>query len=107
VVGNQHRPDGVIVSVSARPLDSTGGRPGTVAVFHDVTAGQISHANRAARGDLPRHSDTIVVHARPPHDSDGSVIEYHVAGRPSHVSEPCRVARASASAGTAVTTLDA
>ncbi|GIJ49159.1 hypothetical protein Val02_60450 [Virgisporangium aliadipatigenens] len=36
-VKNPHRPDGVLLSASGRPLELPDGRRGAVAVFHDVT----------------------------------------------------------------------
>jgi PAS domain S-box-containing protein len=43
VIRNPANPDGLIVSVSARPLDPAAGQSGAVAVFHDIT--------QRARGD--------------------------------------------------------
>jgi PAS domain S-box-containing protein len=37
VVRNATHPDGRVISVSARPVDTTRGRRGAVAVFHDIT----------------------------------------------------------------------
>ncbi|GAA4600463.1 PAS domain S-box-containing protein [Actinoplanes octamycinicus] len=36
-VRNATHPDGRLISVSARPIDTAGGRRGAVAVFHDIT----------------------------------------------------------------------
>ncbi|WP_250002635.1 ATP-binding protein [Actinoplanes sp. M2I2] len=38
LVRNDRRPEGVLVSVDGRPLDTSAGRRGAVAVFHDITA---------------------------------------------------------------------
>ncbi|MGK5681935.1 sensor histidine kinase [Actinoplanes sp. URMC 104] len=37
IVRNPQRPEGVLVSVDGRPLDTSAGQPGAVAVFHDIT----------------------------------------------------------------------
>lgn len=38
VIRNAVRPEGVLISVSGRPLDPTGATRGAIAVFHDITA---------------------------------------------------------------------
>ncbi|MGI5176452.1 ATP-binding protein [Dactylosporangium sp. CA-152071] len=57
VIRNGGNPDGVVITVSARPLHGSAGRPGAVAVFHDVTARAaadraIAEANTAMREEL-------------------------------------------------------
>ncbi|MEV0128645.1 ATP-binding protein [Dactylosporangium sp. NPDC050688] len=57
VIRNAGNPDGIVVTVSARPLHGSAGRPGAVAVFHDVTARAAAHraiaeANAAMRDEL-------------------------------------------------------
>jgi PAS domain S-box-containing protein len=37
VIRNVARPDGILISVDARPLDPSAGQRGAVAVFHDIT----------------------------------------------------------------------
>nr|BFE80685.1 hypothetical protein GCM10020093_032860 [Planobispora longispora] len=37
LIRNPSRPEGLVVSVSARPLQATAGQSGAVAVFHDIT----------------------------------------------------------------------
>ncbi|WP_307873079.1 ATP-binding protein [Paractinoplanes ovalisporus] len=37
IVRNAQRPEGILVSVDGRPLDTSAGRHGAVAVFHDIT----------------------------------------------------------------------
>ncbi|WP_367325981.1 ATP-binding protein [Streptomyces sp. HUAS ZL42] len=44
VIRNAGRPDGVHITVSARPMISADGRPGAVAVFHDITAQKTQEA---------------------------------------------------------------
>ncbi|GAA3446482.1 hypothetical protein GCM10018955_59200 [Planomonospora venezuelensis] len=60
MIRNAARPDGVIISVSARPLDLAAGQPGAVAVFHDVTAraradARLAEAAVALQDELARH----------------------------------------------------
>lgn len=57
VIRNAGNPDGIVITVSARPLHGSAGRPGAVAVFHDVTARAaadraIAEANAAMREEL-------------------------------------------------------
>ncbi|GAA3213327.1 ATP-binding protein [Dactylosporangium siamense] len=57
VIRNAGHPDGIVLTVSARPLHGSAGRPGAVAVFHDVTARaaadrEIAEANTAMREEL-------------------------------------------------------
>ncbi|MDG6103252.1 CHASE domain-containing protein [Dactylosporangium aurantiacum] len=57
VIRNAANPDGIVITVSARPLHRGAGRPGAVAVFHDVTARAaaeraIAEANAAMREEL-------------------------------------------------------
>ncbi|WP_271190034.1 ATP-binding protein [Dactylosporangium matsuzakiense] len=59
VVRNSANPDGIVITVSARPLHPTAGRPGAVAVFHDVTARtaaerQLADATDRLRRELDR-----------------------------------------------------
>ncbi|WP_327003262.1 CHASE domain-containing protein [Dactylosporangium sp. NBC_01737] len=67
VIRNAGNPDGIVITVSARPLHGSAGRPGAVAVFHDITARAaadraIAEANTALRttscgcGRRPRRS---------------------------------------------------
>ncbi|MBG0831942.1 CHASE domain-containing protein [Planomonospora sp. ID67723] len=56
LIRNDAHPDGVIISVSARPLDTAAGQSGAVAVFHDITARtraeqQLAHAAAALQAD--------------------------------------------------------
>ncbi|MFB9718440.1 ATP-binding protein [Planobispora longispora] len=48
MVRNLAHSDGVIISVSARPLDAASGQAGAVAVFHDITAVREREAKLAA-----------------------------------------------------------
>jgi PAS domain S-box-containing protein len=53
VIRNAGQPDGVVISVSGRPMQSGAGQPGAVAVFHDVTARRAAEIElRAARDEL-------------------------------------------------------
>ncbi|MFF5228101.1 ATP-binding protein [Dactylosporangium sp. NPDC000521] len=57
VIRNDGNPDGIVITVSARPLRGGAGRAGAVAVFHDVTARAaadraIAEANTAMREEL-------------------------------------------------------
>jgi PAS domain S-box-containing protein len=53
VLRNPARPDGIVVTVSARPMQTDDGRTGAVAVFHDVTERKAAEIElRAARDDL-------------------------------------------------------
>ncbi|WP_222942297.1 ATP-binding protein, partial [Actinoplanes teichomyceticus] len=53
VIRNAGQPDGVTISVSARPLDS-GGAIGAVAVFHDITHHKAAQAQLAANAEALR-----------------------------------------------------
>ncbi|GLY07342.1 ATP-binding protein [Actinoplanes sp. NBRC 101535] len=48
VVRNEAYPEGRVISVSARPIETASGRRGAVAVFHDITARK--HAETELRG---------------------------------------------------------
>ncbi len=48
IIRNDGHPDGVTISVSARPLHTAAGYAGAVAVFHDITVRKNSEAERAA-----------------------------------------------------------
>ncbi|MET7419064.1 ATP-binding protein [Dactylosporangium sp. NPDC005555] len=57
VIRNPMVPDGIVITVSARPLHGSAGRPGAVAVFHDITERTaaeraIAEANTALRAEL-------------------------------------------------------
>jgi signal transduction histidine kinase/CHASE1-domain containing sensor protein len=57
VIRNASNPDGIVITVSARPLHGSAGRPGAVAVFHDITTRAaaeraIAEANTALRDEL-------------------------------------------------------
>ncbi|BCJ40449.1 hypothetical protein GCM10010168_82170 [Actinoplanes ianthinogenes] len=50
VIRNARRPEGVLLGIDARPLDPSGGQPGAVAVFRDIT-------------DLRRHETDLSIFA--------------------------------------------
>jgi signal transduction histidine kinase/CHASE1-domain containing sensor protein len=53
VIRNAGQPDGVVITVSGRPLHPGAGQAGAVAVFHDVTARKAAEIElRAARDEL-------------------------------------------------------
>lgn len=57
VIRNAGNPDGIVITVSARPLRGSAGRTGAVAVFHDITERAaadraIAEANTALRDEL-------------------------------------------------------
>lgn len=55
VVRNPARPEGVTISVTARPLDPTSGQTGAVAVFRDVTADRQRRDELAAFAGVVAH----------------------------------------------------
>ena len=56
VIRNPEKPDGVAVTVSARPLQTDGGHAGAVAVFHDITERKAAETElRTARDQLADH----------------------------------------------------
>jgi signal transduction histidine kinase len=56
VVRNPGHPDGVVLTVSARPLQSDGGQTGAVAVFHDIIERKAAEIElRTARDQLADH----------------------------------------------------
>ncbi|WP_068923879.1 ATP-binding protein [Planobispora rosea] len=60
MIRNLGHPDGVIISVSARPLDAAAGQAGAVAVFHDITAvrereDKLAATSAALHEELARH----------------------------------------------------
>jgi PAS domain S-box-containing protein len=54
IIRNAGHPQGVTISVSARPLPTADGHRGAVAVFHDITARKTAEAELAAAGDTLR-----------------------------------------------------
>lgn len=53
VIRNAGRPDGVVITVSARPLATDGAQHGAVAVFHDITDRHVAEeALRASKAEL-------------------------------------------------------
>ncbi|GAA2845712.1 hypothetical protein Acy02nite_47310 [Actinoplanes cyaneus] len=54
LVRNTAHPDGLIISVSARPLHSNTGHTGAVAVYHDITARKAADAQLTAATDALR-----------------------------------------------------
>ncbi|MEV6303430.1 ATP-binding protein [Actinoplanes sp. NPDC051861] len=60
LIRNAHNPDGLTISVTARPLRLRGGRPAAVAVFHDVTASRAATAAiKAGRDELAAQKDYL------------------------------------------------
>jgi signal transduction histidine kinase len=55
VVRNAGNPDGMTISVSARPLDLGSGQDGAVAVFHDITARKHTEAELKAYAGVVAH----------------------------------------------------
>lgn len=55
VVRNRNRPDGILLSVDGRPLDSSAGQHGAVAVFHDVTELRRYEADLSAFAGVAAH----------------------------------------------------
>lgn len=55
VVRNPARPEGVTLSVTARPLDPAGGQSGAVAIFRDITAEQQRRAELMAFAGVVAH----------------------------------------------------
>ncbi|MCY1138470.1 ATP-binding protein [Actinoplanes sp. Pm04-4] len=72
IVRNDRRPEGVLVSVDGRPLDTSADRHGAVAVFHDITelrryendlavfAGVVAHDLKAPLTVIRGHSEAAV-----------------------------------------------
>jgi signal transduction histidine kinase/CHASE1-domain containing sensor protein len=56
VIRNAGHPDGVVITASARPLQTDDGRAGAVAVFHDITD------RKAAETELRTTRDTLADH---------------------------------------------
>jgi signal transduction histidine kinase/CHASE1-domain containing sensor protein len=55
-IRNAEHPDGVVLAVSARPLQTPGGDAGAVAVFHDITDRKFAEIElRTARDELADH----------------------------------------------------
>ncbi|GIE31639.1 hypothetical protein Ait01nite_046840 [Actinoplanes italicus] len=71
-VRNRAHPDGLVISVSARPLDTTAGQRGAVAVFHDITdrkhvenelrgfAGVVAHDLKAPLAAVHGYAELII-----------------------------------------------
>ncbi|WP_240670644.1 ATP-binding protein [Actinoplanes solisilvae] len=69
IVRNSRRPEGILVSMDGRPLDTADGRPGAVAVLHDITelrryendlavfAGVVAHDLKAPLSVIRGHSE--------------------------------------------------
>jgi len=55
LVHNPERADEVVISVTARPLDPSGGQAGAVAVFHDITAIRRQEADLTAFAGIVAH----------------------------------------------------
>ncbi len=72
LVRNDQRPEGVLVSVDGRPLHTSAGRHGAVAVFHDITelrryendlavfAGVVAHDLKAPLTVIRGHSEAVI-----------------------------------------------
>jgi signal transduction histidine kinase/CHASE1-domain containing sensor protein len=55
MIRNQAHPEGMVISVSAQPLDPSGGRSGAVTVFRDITALREYEAELAAFAGVVAH----------------------------------------------------
>ncbi|MBG0817714.1 CHASE domain-containing protein [Planomonospora sp. ID82291] len=55
MIRNRARPEGVVISVSAQPLDPSGGQSGAVTVFRDITAMREYEAELAAFAGVVAH----------------------------------------------------
>ncbi|TQK49811.1 signal transduction histidine kinase [Streptomyces sp. SLBN-118] len=55
VIRNAGRPDGVHITVSARPMAGADGSPGAVAVFHDITAQKTQEAELKSFAGVVAH----------------------------------------------------
>jgi len=61
VIRNPGHPDGVVLTVSARPLQADHGRAGAVAVFHDITGRKAAEVElRTARDALADHQAYLI-----------------------------------------------
>lgn len=72
LIRNAQRSEGVLVSVDGRPLDTSAGRPGAVAVFHDITelrryendlavfAGVVAHDLKAPLAVIRGHCEAAI-----------------------------------------------
>ncbi|WP_250037916.1 ATP-binding protein [Paractinoplanes maris] len=85
VVRNAHRPEGVLVSVDGRPLDTSADRHGAVAVFHDITelrryendlavfAGVVAHDLKAPLSVIRGHCEAVLEDLPPDADVERSL----------------------------------
>ncbi|WP_449065957.1 ATP-binding protein, partial [Planomonospora algeriensis] len=55
MIRNRARPEGMVISVSAQPLDPSGGRSGAVTVFRDITASREHEAELTAFAGVVAH----------------------------------------------------